>query len=108
MDRIEIRLLGAFSVRRAGLPVVVRTQKARALLAYLARNPSRSFTRAALAGLLWPESDSPRAAQSLRQCLSELRRAFAPLSLPLSVTRQDVSLEAAAHLGLTRPPSALP
>ena len=52
------------------------TDKARALLAYLAVEADRSHRRDALAGLLWPDEPEARARQSLRQALSYLRQAI--------------------------------
>ncbi|MEJ2210981.1 MAG: BTAD domain-containing putative transcriptional regulator [Anaerolineae bacterium] len=52
------------------------TDKARALLAYLAVEADRPHRRDALAGMLWPESPQARARHSLRQALSSLRRAL--------------------------------
>jgi DNA-binding SARP family transcriptional activator len=77
MASLEIRLLGGFEVLRDGAPLrAFRTRKARALLAYLALHAGQPLSRAALAGLLWPEQPSARAAQSLRQALTFLRDAL--------------------------------
>ncbi len=92
MARLEIRLLGGFEVLRDGAPRrEFRTRKARALLAYLALRTGRPLSRAALAGLLWPDQPSARAAQSLRQSLTFLRDALGAPS-PLAATRDDVTL----------------
>lgn len=47
-----------------------------ALLALLAVHAPRGLSRDKIASLLWPESDSPRARNSLSQALSQLRRAL--------------------------------
>ena len=57
-----------------GAPVVVDTRKATALLAYLAVS-GQPHRREALAGLLWPDADGPRAAGALRRTLSAIRTA---------------------------------
>ena len=77
MARLSIRLLGGFEVELEGAPVTqFATDKARALLAYLAVEADRAHPREALAGLLWPDQPEPRARQSLRQALSHLRQAL--------------------------------
>lgn len=60
-----------------GSPVVVDTRKATALLAYLAVS-GEPHRRDALAGLLWPDADGPRAAGALRRTLSAIRTAVGP------------------------------
>jgi DNA-binding SARP family transcriptional activator len=50
-----------------------RNEKAKVLLAYLARARSRSATRQELIGLLWPEVPDDRAAGSLRQAIRAIR-----------------------------------
>jgi predicted ATPase/DNA-binding SARP family transcriptional activator len=94
MASLEIRLLGGFAVLRDGRPAPgLRTQKARALLAYLALHPGRPLARELLAGLFWPEQTSARAAHSLRQALTFLRRALnvEHHASPLTITRDDVT-----------------
>jgi len=74
MERLVLSLLGDFHARlRSGPSVVVPTQKARALLAYLACSRSESHSRDKLAALLWGESQQRCARQSLRQALYMLR-----------------------------------
>ena len=50
------------------------TDKARALLAYLAVESDQPHRRDALAGLLWPDQPQGKARQNLRQALSDLRK----------------------------------
>jgi predicted ATPase/DNA-binding SARP family transcriptional activator/Tfp pilus assembly protein PilF len=52
------------------------TDKARALLAYLAVGADRPHRRDVLAGLLWPNQSQERARRNLRQALSFLRQAL--------------------------------
>jgi DNA-binding SARP family transcriptional activator len=66
--------LGALRVTLDDQPVSgFRTQKARALLAYLAVE-ARPHERDHLAGLLWAERPDPIARTYLRQALANLRR----------------------------------
>lgn len=72
---LEVRLLGGFRVTRGGSTVAgFESQKVRALLAYLAVQRGRSFTREHLADLLWPEEDPDASRRNLRQALYNLRR----------------------------------
>jgi DNA-binding SARP family transcriptional activator len=71
---LNIRLFGALEVALGDVPVVFPTEKARALLAYLAVEREHPQRRDALAGLLWPDQPERKARHSLRQALSHLRR----------------------------------
>jgi predicted ATPase/DNA-binding SARP family transcriptional activator/Tfp pilus assembly protein PilF len=62
-------------ITRDGKPLAnFATDKARALLAYLAVESDRPHRRDTLAGLLWPDQPQKRARQNLRQALSDLRK----------------------------------
>jgi predicted ATPase/DNA-binding SARP family transcriptional activator len=77
MASLSISLLGTFQVALNGCPITdLRTDKARALLAYLAVEAKRTHRRDALAGLFWADRPHTRARQSLRQALSHLRQAL--------------------------------
>lgn len=96
MPQFAISLLGGFRVQRDGQPIArFHTEKTRALFAYLALHPDTPHSRPFLAGLLWPESPEKRAAHSLRQSLSFLRKIFgsAPAApdAPLDISRQSVT-----------------
>ncbi|MFZ6028848.1 MAG: molecular chaperone HtpG [Chloroflexota bacterium] len=75
---LSIRLFGNFQVELGAQDVtaMLRTEKERALLAYLAMEPGRSYTREALAELLWPDRVEAVARTSLRQALLGVRRAI--------------------------------
>lgn len=81
MARLEIHLLGPFTVTKDGQPVVFAYDKVRALLAYLVVETGHSasggysspISRPRLAGLLWPDQPQNAAQDSLRQALSRLR-----------------------------------
>lgn len=74
MERLVLSLLGGFDARwESGPGVVVPTQKARALLAYLACSRSERHSRDKLAALLWGDSEQGCARHSLRQGLYVLR-----------------------------------
>ncbi|WP_169746335.1 hypothetical protein [Sphingomonas changbaiensis] len=63
------------------------SRRATALLAYVALQPGRPVSRAALVDLLWPGRFPAHARGSLRHCLAELRNA--PVDHPLIVTEGD-------------------
>lgn len=68
---LQLQLLGAFELRRAGLALVLPpSRKLRALLAYLALAPTE-LARSSLSELLWELPNDPRG--ELRWCLSKLR-----------------------------------
>ena len=78
-------------------PVSFDSRKALALLAYLAAHPG-PHTRAELALLLWPESDTTRARGALRYTLHAVKRATGDDWL--DVTRTHVALPEAAGLAV--------
>lgn len=90
MAELYIHLLGTFQVMSDGEPLTgFRSNKVRALLAYLALTGERPSTRDSLAGLLWGEFDDQAAKINLRQSLSNLRQLL-PDDL-LTITPQDVT-----------------
>jgi DNA-binding SARP family transcriptional activator/predicted ATPase len=92
MKRLEIDLLGAFSVRLDGERVnSFGADSARALLAYLAMHPGSPVDRETLANLLWSEQPTQEGLRNLRQALLRLRRAL-----------QEDEEDSAAHLHVTR------
>jgi DNA-binding SARP family transcriptional activator len=76
MARLSIYLLGTFQVRLKDQFVthILRTEKERLLLAYLAIEQGHSHPRAALAQLFWPERPEPIARTNLRQALMGVRQ----------------------------------
>src|SRR4051812_8812456 len=80
--------LGRLVLTDAGSPLLGERRKDVALLAFLA-GQSRPTSRGRLASLLWPQADEPRARQSLRRAISDLRSVFGDA---LAVTVDDVAL----------------
>jgi predicted ATPase/DNA-binding SARP family transcriptional activator len=77
MPHQELFLLGPFQVKRDGSPVTsFEADKVRALLAYLAVESSRPHRREQLAALFWPGWPDTSARTSLRNALSNLRKAI--------------------------------
>jgi DNA-binding SARP family transcriptional activator len=73
---LHLSLLGPFDVTLEGRPAFFATDRARALLAYLAVETGRPHRREALAGLLWPDRPEQAARRNLSQSLVRLRRAI--------------------------------
>jgi DNA-binding SARP family transcriptional activator/pimeloyl-ACP methyl ester carboxylesterase len=97
MTRLRLNLLGGFEVRlEPGLPVTFRTQKAQALLAYLALPPGRAHLRDKLAALLWGAMRDEQARASLRQALYEIRKSLGDAAGAIRIEGQTVSLDPTA------------
>jgi DNA-binding SARP family transcriptional activator len=71
--RLTLQLLGLFQLASKGVSVDLAYEKGRALLAFLAMQAGRSFTRAYLAELLWPNLERTTGLANLRQVLHNLR-----------------------------------
>ena len=92
-DPMFIRLVGLFQVLDAsGQDHTPRGAKARALLAMLCRTQGHCRPRRWLEGRLWSDRGPDQASGSLRQALSELRKALGPLALHLQSDRDRVGL----------------
>src|SRR5438034_834968 len=75
MACLELSLLGTFQVALNGSAVTgFRTDKMRALLAYLCVEAAHPHRREALMGLLWPDQPEEAARVNLRQALFKLRQ----------------------------------
>jgi len=75
MARLSIYLLGPFQVILDGEPVTAFvSDKARALLAYLAVEADHPHRRETLTGLLWPDVPELAARRSLTNALSKMRK----------------------------------
>jgi non-specific serine/threonine protein kinase len=74
---LSICLFGPFAVQREGEPLPrLRSRKGHWLLALLTLRHGREVQRGWLAGTLWPDDDEADALHSLRQSLTDLRRAL--------------------------------
>ena len=77
MARLILSLLGPLYITLDGEPLTAfRSDKERALLAFLALEADRSHRREALIGLLWPEQPESLALNNLRKSLARLRQAI--------------------------------
>jgi DNA-binding SARP family transcriptional activator len=76
---LTLTLFGPCDIRLHGRPLPrLRSRKGLWLLTLLALRHDREVERSWLAGTLWPDSDTPQAAVSLRTTLVDLRRALGP------------------------------
>ena len=77
VSRVSLYLLGSYHVTIDGKPITeFRSDKARALLAYLAVESDRPHPREFLAALLWPDVPEDTARSNLRLTLHRLRKAL--------------------------------
>src|SRR3954467_4074669 len=74
--RLSVSLVGRLAIRFNGQLVELRTQKAGAVLSYLALIEAKQESRERLVGLLWSRSDEEKARGSLRQGIRGLRSTF--------------------------------
>ncbi|MEM7117927.1 MAG: BTAD domain-containing putative transcriptional regulator [Chloroflexota bacterium] len=109
MTQLTLKFFGRFEASVAGQAVTrFRTDKMRALLAYLALHAERPFRRELLATLLWPERPDADARRNLRQALHRLRQLFNKMEAGLgdallTMTRQTVQFHhTAVSLDVTR------
>ena len=96
--RLSVGLLGPFDVRRQDGQSLRLPRKTQGLLAFLALQHGRPVPREQLATLLWGNSATEQARQSLRQCLAALRNTLGTdLSAPV-VADAAVVLLSPSHL----------
>ena len=105
MSQLTLTLLGGFAARHEGRPITgFRSQKARALLAYLVMEADRPRERATLAALFWPEMPDAPALRNLSQTLIWLRRAIGEGDPPfLLLTRRQAQWNVAAAAEVDAP-----
>jgi DNA-binding SARP family transcriptional activator len=97
--RLSLSFLGPFQATLDDEPAIFATDRARALLAYLAIEADRPHRREALADLLWPDRPEPIARQNLSQALARLRRAIDDYHADppfLHITPKTIQFNAAA------------
>ncbi len=98
MAAVHISLFGGFEARLgSGEALPLKGRKTQALVAYLALPPGEPRARDKLTALLWSDRGEEQARSSLRQALSELRKALGDADpTPLVAGRDAVSLDADA------------
>jgi DNA-binding SARP family transcriptional activator len=86
--KLTIVTLGTLEIHSDGVLINDLSQKAKALLVYLART-KQTFTRVYLAELLWPERDEKQALSNLRTLLARLP---ASIKEHLNISRDTVAM----------------
>ncbi|MCB9136802.1 MAG: tetratricopeptide repeat protein [Caldilineaceae bacterium] len=81
---INVQLLGHYTIRTANATLQFRTDKIKALFAYLLLQAATPVRRETLATLLWPEVDDGSARKNLRDALFHLRKALDQIDPNLS------------------------
>ncbi len=81
-DRIQLRLLGGFELRRDGAIVSFSRRAAQRLVARLALRPGEPVEREALAETLWPEAPPEASRNRFDVTLHAARRALEPQAGP--------------------------
>ncbi len=94
MKTLSIKVFGRLKVSdEAAATLSVTGKKRQALLVYLCLNLERPSSREDLMALLWGERFEDQARQSLRECISRLRKALGGDDGPLRADRNHVWLE---------------
>jgi DNA-binding SARP family transcriptional activator/tetratricopeptide (TPR) repeat protein len=108
---IEIRLLGPFEVRRDGRPVIVSSERLRALLAVLAMSVREFVSMDTIGSALWGDEPPDSIRRAVQTYVARLRRMFgdeliatAPGGYLLDVDPECV--DAHRFLRLTTPPGS--
>ncbi len=104
MPHLSLSLLGPFQAALDGQPITdFKSNKVRALLAYLAVEADRPHPRETLAGWLWPDYADRAALDNLRYTLSSLRRAIDDRAAQppfLIITRDTIQFNIASGYSL--------
>jgi len=100
MARLSVRLLGPLKVIQDGESATgFESDKARALLAYLAVETAHPHRREKLAGLLWPDWPEQAARANLRRTLANLRQVIGDRQATppfLLISRQMIQFNSAS------------
>lgn len=91
---LQLIYLGPFRVCAPdGNDITPNSMRARALLAILGTDTRSPRSRNWLQSKLWSQSADSKGSASLRQCLTDIRRAFGPHKAALRATRHEVQLD---------------
>jgi adenylate cyclase len=94
-EKLRLSIFGRFHAADAlGNEILIKSKKARALLAYLALPPGKERSREEVMALLWSERGDEQARSSLRQALSGLRKELGEISVgALKITDESIALD---------------
>lgn len=94
MEKIRIQLYGHFQVLSDdGNDLTPVSEKAQAVIALLATSKILKRTRPRLQDTLWSKSNPKKGSDSLRQCLTKIRKSFGAHSKVLGSNRHSVWLD---------------
>ena len=98
MGRLSLTYFGSFQASYADKPILLATNTARALFAYLALEAAyQPRSREEIASLLWPDHNRKNAYGNLRQTLTRMRKAIPGLiDEVLNITPQTLQFRHAA------------
>ncbi|MBT5111334.1 MAG: hypothetical protein HOM25_21840 [Rhodospirillaceae bacterium] len=94
LRKLDIRLLGTFSIRTTDGEEFPLPRKNKAVLAALAMNGARGLSREKLIDLFWGERDEEQAQASLRQSLASIRRVLGSNYDCLQTNATNVAIDA--------------
>lgn len=92
---LSVKLLGSFAVESDAVSpesLIIKSRRARALLAYLSMTSDYKASREELATLLWGDTADVQARHSLRQCLTSLRQDLGGASDFLIIGRNMIGI----------------
>lgn len=92
MSRLEVRLLGRFSLTYKNKPINISSRPAQSLFAYLILNAGTAYRREKLAGLLWPDFSEETARDNLRHALWRVRKALEGASAIRFLQANDLTI----------------
>jgi DNA-binding SARP family transcriptional activator len=96
MEPLSLTLFGDVKLTVGPAVEIPLPRKTQILLAYLASNVDKQFSRDKLASLIWPDRPEGQARQSFRQCLFTLAKSIGGDRAPLvNADRHRVSLNSA-------------
>ena len=108
VEGFYLNVLLEWAVLRDGVPIKVTGQKKRALLTYLILDRRRGHRRDVLATLLWPGKEMAKARASLRQSLTDIKRALGTNSDVIQTSPDEVMVvERAVTSDLSQLPDLL-
>jgi DNA-binding SARP family transcriptional activator/predicted ATPase len=102
MNHFQIHLFGTFQAALDGQALTTfRSDKIRALLAYLALEANRFHRRESLAALFWPEYNDQVALRNLRLSLSRLRQTIEQGRIPPAAPAAEPEATAGSFIEVT-------
>ena len=89
---LEVRVLGAFSIKSGKKELDLPSRAAQSLFAYLILNAGTTFRREKLAGQFWPDSSEEAARDYLRHAIWRIRKALQSPSLERFIQANDLTI----------------